>query len=333
MTVVDVHQHLWPAELVDRLRARRTPPYLRGWTLHTHGEPAFEVHPGHHDVAQRRAADALAGIDVACLSLSSPLGIEGLPRPEADVLLAAWHDGVRALPPEHCRGWASVPLFDPDLEALRGLLTEGFVGLQLPASALLTPAAWERAADVLAVAEAEGRPVFVHPGPVPAGPDPLPGWWGPVVGYVSQLQAAWWAWQAVRGRELFPSLRLVYAAGAGLAPVLHERHEARAGQRTTLDPDVFVDTSASGPQALDALVRVLGIDVLVLGSDLPYADPLPRVALERSMGEAATHAIRTANPARLLDGADRSRATGRTAGRTTGRTTSEKEDRRWRRAG
>ena len=30
---VDVHQHLWPAPLVDRLRARTRTPYLRGWTL------------------------------------------------------------------------------------------------------------------------------------------------------------------------------------------------------------------------------------------------------------------------------------------------------------
>ena len=31
---IDVHQHLWPDELVDRLRARSKAPYLRGWTLH-----------------------------------------------------------------------------------------------------------------------------------------------------------------------------------------------------------------------------------------------------------------------------------------------------------
>ena len=58
---------------------------------------------------------------------------------------------------------------------------------------------------------------------------------------------------------------------------------------------MYVDTSSYGPQALDALVRVLGIDVLALGSDRPYARPLDRL-----LGDAATHAIRVANPRRLL---------------------------------
>ena len=39
ITAIDVHQHLWPEELVDRLRARTTVPYLRGWTLYTAAEP------------------------------------------------------------------------------------------------------------------------------------------------------------------------------------------------------------------------------------------------------------------------------------------------------
>ena len=60
---------------------------------------------------------------------------------------------------------------------------------------------------------------------------------------------------------------------------------------------MFVDTSSYGPQALDALVRVLGIDVLVLGSDRPYAAPVDRL-----FGDAATNAIRIANPGRLLTG-------------------------------
>jgi hypothetical protein len=116
-----------------------------------------------------------------------------------------------------------------------------------------------------------------------------------VVGYVSQLQAAWWAWHAVGGRGLFPRLKVVFAAGAGLAPVHVERHGLRGGGRMVVDPDVFVDTSGTGTRALEALVRVLGIDVLTLGSDRPYGEPLPSF-----LGDAATEAVRVTNPARLL---------------------------------
>jgi hypothetical protein len=43
------------------------------------------------------------------------------------------------------------------------------------------------------------------------------------------------------------------------------------------------------------LVRVLGVDTLVLGSDRPYGEPLQDL-----LGAAATHAVRVTNPARLL---------------------------------
>ncbi len=292
-----MHQHLWPDELVDRLRARRKAPYLRGWTLHTDGEPPYDVDPAGHDVGARVARDRDAGVGTACLSLSAPLGIESLPRPEARQLISAWHDGARALP-DHFRAWASVPAWDDDVAGARTLLAEErFVGLQLPATDLLTPMAWERAARLLLVAELAGKPVFVHPGPEPrpALAGRLPDWWAPVVGYVSQLQAAWWAWLAVGGRGLFPRLKVVFAAGAGLAPVHVERHSLRGGRRMVVDPDVFVDTSGTGTRALEALVRVLGIDVLTLGSDRPYGEPL-----QTFLGDAATEAVRVTNPARLL---------------------------------
>jgi hypothetical protein len=83
-SAVDVHQHLWPAELVERLRARSRAPYLRDWTLFTDGEPPYDVDPQGHDVALRVAADRQTGVGSSCLSLSAPLGIERL-RPSTSV--------------------------------------------------------------------------------------------------------------------------------------------------------------------------------------------------------------------------------------------------------
>lgn len=45
MINVDVHQHLWTDSFVAALRARTEPPFLDGWTLHTAGEPPYEVSP------------------------------------------------------------------------------------------------------------------------------------------------------------------------------------------------------------------------------------------------------------------------------------------------
>ena len=319
-TTIDVHQHLWPEPLLDRLRARARAPYLRGWTLHTNGEPPFEVDPRDHAVDARVEVDERDGIDVAGLSLSAPLGIECLVRPEATALLDAWHAGVEELP-HHFRAWASVPVAEPDLDALATLLCrDRFLGLQVPATDLSSPAAWERAGALLEVVQAAGKPLLVHPGPEVARPlaGRLPDWWAPVVGYVAQLQSAWWGWHAARARQLFPSLRLVFAAGAGLAPVQQERYAARGGRPGPVDPDVYVDTSSYGPQGLDALVRVLGIDALVLGSDRPYGAPVDPV-----LGDAAIHAVRVVNPHRLLHGAAAAAPT----------STGEEEESSWRRAG
>jgi hypothetical protein len=296
---VDVHQHLWPPAFVEELRRRRTGPRLDGWTLHLPGEPPYDVRPGDHDVtgrARREQAEA----DLVLVSLSSPLGLEDMAGDEAGQLIDVWHQSAAGLPGPF-DAWAAARRIDPDPVALDRLLGNGFRGLQVPATWLASPGDLESVAELLAVAEARNRPVLVHPGPSgTVAAQGLPGWWPALVPYVAQLHAAWWTWH-VAGRSLLPDLRVCFAAGAGLAPVQHERLSARGGRLTgpgkPLDTGVFVDTSSYGPQAVDALVRVLGIDAIVLGSDRPYADPA-----SFGLGAAADHAITRTNPIRLLQG-------------------------------
>ena len=71
---------------------------------------------------------------------------------------------------------------------------------------------------------------------------------------------------------------------AGGAPLHAERLGARggpAGRSTTRN--LFYDTSSFGARALDAIVRAVGIDQLVYGSDRPVIEP-PSPEL---LGEAA----------------------------------------------
>ncbi|MGW1344501.1 amidohydrolase family protein [Kribbella sp. NPDC002412] len=291
--MIDVHQHLWPAEFVDRLRARRAAPYLDGWTLHTGTEAPYEVDPAAHAIDKRVALEQDVGTALAAVSLSSPLGVEQLGD---RALLDAWHLGAATLP-EPFKAWASVSLLEPDLQDLESLLSNGFLGVQLPAHVLGTPAGWAAQAELLATAERLNKPILVHPGA--AQPiDEAPGWWAPVVDYANQLQAAWWAWHAYGGRREFPQLRLCFVAAAGLAPVHHERLAARGGRLGTIDPNLYVDTSSYGPQGIDAVARVLGIDQVVHGTDRPYAG-----ITDHRQGAAATAVICHDNPHRLLYGA------------------------------
>ncbi|WP_406439554.1 amidohydrolase [Streptomyces sp. NBC_01613] len=293
--LTDVHQHIWPPALVELLRSRTTPPYLDGWTLHLSGEPPYGVDPADHDIAARTRLAADDGLDLALVSLSSPLGIEYLPPAQADPLLAAFHDGALALPAPF-GVWASACLSAADPEAVERELGRGCVGLQLPATAVLDAAGWAHSAPLLDVLTRHDKPLFIHPGPAPPA-DGAPPWWPALVPYLQQMHASWYAFRAF-GRARHPRLRVCFAALAGLAPLHGERLAARGGGRGEIDFDVFYETSSYGTRTVDVLVRAVGIDVVVSGSDRPYAPPvIPDLG-----ADAAVHALRTANPARLLHG-------------------------------
>jgi len=316
---LDVHQHLWPEPFLAVLRARREPPRLDRWTLHLPGEPPIAVQPADHDPCIR--AGWLRDESVtAVLSHSSPLGVENLPLAQSRRLLDAYHEGVVALtdvtgPEPRLGWWAALPretaLSDrvSSRRELCSLLDRGAAGLQLPAPWLGRPEEFVALRPLLATLQEADRPLFIHPGFVPPGfpatglggsrvgsAESQPRWWAPVVDYTAQMAAAWWSWHAL-ARSGLPTLRVCFAAGAGLAPVHQERLRARGGVVAATDPLTFVELSGYGPQAFDALLRVLGVDVLVSASDHPYA-----VALEIPTDPAANHALRHTNPHRLMSG-------------------------------
>lgn len=290
----DLHQHLWPASFLECLRERRSGPRLDGWELHLPGERVHLLDPSDHDPDARAALAAEDGDDLVCVAPSAALGLDRLPPSQAEELADAWLEGALALPAPF-RPWAMAGIQEPDPAALRDALERGAVGLEVGADALAAPDWIDRLAPLLDVLEAASSPLLVHPGP--AGGQDAPGrpdWWAPVVPYVAQLHAAWWAW-ADGGRARFPTMPVCFVALAGLGPLHGERQRARGGEGGAVDSLTFVETSSYGTLAIDAVIRVLGIDVVCHGSDRPYASPAPP-----ALGEAALNAIRSRNPGRLL---------------------------------
>jgi 6-methylsalicylate decarboxylase len=301
MTTVDVHQHLWPEPLLAALARRDRPPRLirrgDGWTLRMHGEGDWPVALADHDPELRLRALDGHGVDRAIVAPSVPLGMEALPADEAAPLIDAYHAGIAELP-RRFLGWAAVGLADPDPRALDDLLDRGFAGACIAADALSSPAGYAALAPVLAVLERRGAPLFVHPGPSPrtltaAHPAGAPPWWPAMTRYVASMNAAWHAF-AVAGRPAHPRLAVCFAMLAGLAPLHRERLTARGG-RAVADPLTFVDCSSYGPRAVDAVIRELGVDALVHGSDLPVVDDR-----DLALGAAVRVALHERNPARLL---------------------------------
>jgi hypothetical protein len=292
---IDIHQHLWPEPLLRGLERRREPPRLvragRGWALRLAGEAQAPVELDDHDPGRRAALAAADGFDRVLIAPSVPLGIEALPAGEAEPLLAAYHEGVAALPAPF-GAWAAV---GPDPAALAPLLDDGFAGACVSAGALGSRAGYERMAPVLELLERRDRPLLVHPGPATA-PRGAPAWWSALTSYVASMHTAWHAFLAW-GREAHPRLRVCFAMLAGLAPLHRERLTARGG-RAGSDAGVFLDVSSYGDRAVDAVVREIGVDQLVLGSDRPVV-----AHRELALGDAVRAAIHERNPERLLRGA------------------------------
>jgi 6-methylsalicylate decarboxylase len=284
--VIDIHQHVYPDAFVAALRARTRPPRIVGDELVLFGGDRWTVDP-----AMRCPEDRVAGHSLIAISPSAALGIDRLPAQDAAELAEAWLEGALELGGPFAV-WATAGIEDPDPDALTAALHRGAIGLEIAADVLAAPDGLDRLEPLL---DALGdRPVLVHPGPTAGQEAVRPCWWTPTVSYVSDLHAAWWAW-ADGGRARFPELPICFAALAGLGPLHGERQRARGGSAGTVDPLTFVETSSYGAQGVDAVMRVLGIDVICHGTDAPYA-----TAADLRLDPAALRALRQSNPARLL---------------------------------
>jgi predicted TIM-barrel fold metal-dependent hydrolase len=278
---VDVHQHIWTTALVDKLAERDSLPLVRrehGVTvLHSAGELPYVIDIESETPARRGACVREDGLDLALVAISTPIGIEALPRASALELINAHLDGVLSLPPEFA-AWGPIALDHAEPADVDKLLQRGCVGISIAAGAIARPDRLYRIGDVLERVAERGVPLLVHPGLAPgqqAGSADVdePIWWRPLTEHVSQMQAAWLTFASV-GRREFPDLKVVFAMLAGGAPLLTERLSARGGPPIELeDPNSFYETSSYGSAAVEMTARRVGELQLVYGSDRPVVEP------------------------------------------------------------
>ncbi len=284
-------------ELAGRSEPPRLRPDGRAWLLELPGEPPCHVDLADHDPVARAFEAERDGVGLVGIALSVPLGIELLPVAEAQPLLDAFHDGVAELG-DPFRFWAATALTAPGAGELEidGLLDRGALGATVPAAELATEVGLVRLSGLLDRLQARDVPLFVHPGPAPPAHRGAPPWWPAMTAYVADMHAAWHAW-AAWGRASHPRLRVLFAMLAGGAPLHAERLAVRGGPAHAVHDELtFFDVSSYGPRTVDAMLRVVGVDRLVFGSDRPVAEPPALGAL----GPSVAHALAEANPEHLL---------------------------------
>jgi predicted TIM-barrel fold metal-dependent hydrolase len=284
---IDVHQHLWSEPLVRALEERRELPFVRrehGLTvLFLAGERPYVIDLSGETAPRRAALVEDDGLDQALVCLSSPLGIESLPREQSLPLIDAYNDGALALD-EPFGVWGAIALDPADPDDVERALGRGCVGISLPAGALGSVESLARLHGVLSRLERADAPLLLHPGPGPGGhrrpgavvgepslADPL--WWSALTRYVSEMHAAWLAFVSA-GRAEHPQLRVIFTMLAGLAPLHAERLSARGGPASLRpDPLVFYETSSYGPSAVQQVAEIVGAGQLLYGSDRPVVEP------------------------------------------------------------
>jgi 6-methylsalicylate decarboxylase len=310
---IDIHQHLWTEPLVDALSRRNELPFVRDeqdlTLLYLAGEHPYVIDFDSETPIRRAEQVKRDGLDRALLCLSSPLGIETLPRKAATELIDAYLDGALSLG-EPFGVWGALALAGLAPDDVDSALARGCIGISLPAGALGSVSMLARIAPALERIQEHSAPLFIHPGPGAQLPipetslgDPL--WWPALTRYVAEMQAAWFVFATV-GRRRFPQLRVIFSMLAGLAPLQIERLLSRGGPAPReRDPLVFYDTSSYGSRAVSQLEQVVGGAQLVYGSDRPVVDPSYRGARDAQLFAGNAQRALSPTPRRL--GSRRSR--------------------------
>ncbi len=280
MPSFDVHQHLWPEELLAALANRREIPRIRGSMLEL-DEGRFEVDLDVHRLDRRLEQLDRDGVDVAIISLPPTMCWEA-----ARELAVAYHEGIERLVGEsqgRLRAFAC------------GECRPGYAGACISGRRLI--AGVNGLASELAEA---GQALFVHPGPPEPAPVDAPPWWAAIVDYTAQMQAAF-AWWITQGPGATHGVPIVFSILAGGSPIQLERLRGRGGpDAESLDPSFFLETASYGHRALELCLATYGVGQLLYGSDVPVVDSRPTLQALAGFGDALKDVVMTENPTALF---------------------------------
>src|SRR5438067_309523 len=287
----DVHTHHYPAayfELIERAGGDfsfATDPSGQR-IIRYRGSRFFGVTPPMTDPALRLRDMDRAGIGIAILSLSTPnvFFADGATQaPVARMVNDAYADLIAAHP-ERFKGFASIPMDDPDgavaelHRAIDELRLHGVILLSNIRGRPLTDPAYRpffEEADRMALC------ILLHP-MLPASADAFRDFvLGPLVGFPfdTTLAVARMCYAGML-REL-PNIRWIIAHAGGAIPYLAERldngYRDFAEDRAHLDdlPSVYLkrlyyDTVTFSPHVLRLLRDWVGADHMAMGSDYPH---------------------------------------------------------------
>jgi aminocarboxymuconate-semialdehyde decarboxylase len=300
--IIDFHNHYYPPEYLDALRAG--PTAAKVWT-DDEGNPVIGypgdynvVVRGHRDIAYRDEVLAREGVDRQVLTFTTP-GTHIEEPAQAVRLARIVNDAFAAVVRARGRftALATLPLNDPRASAAelgRAMDQLGMKGAMLFSNVNGVALADERFWPVYEAANERGAVLYIHPTNPVSVAAMTEYWLMPLVGFLfdTTLAAAHLVFSGVVDR--FPRIRWVLTHLGGAIPYLAERldrgYEAfpECREHVSRPPSAylqsfFYDTVNFDPRALRLAVDFAGPRHVLAGSDYPH-----RIGSLRGMRESLT---------------------------------------------
>jgi len=292
--MIDMHSHFLPYSWPDFAARFGTPdwPWMRhgraGEAMVMVGDREFRpVTAACWDPAVRLAAMDRDGVDVQIMSATPVLF--GYQRPAAQALECAriFNDAaleICAANPRRLKSLCQVPLQDTDLACreLSRAMDDGHLGVHIGNHVGMRDLNDEAIITFLQHCAAEDAAVFVHPWDMMA-PERMPRYmlpWLVAMPAETQLSILWLILSGAFER-LPRSLKLCFAHGGGSFPYLIGRVDNAWRHRDIVREDCprlpssylerfYVDAAVFSADALGFLVKTMGEDRVMLGSDYPF---------------------------------------------------------------
>jgi len=288
---LDLHTHFYPPIYFDRIRELPSEFSFAaspsGQTIITYrGARFFGVTPAMTDVSLRLEDMDRVGIDVEVVSLSTPnvFFADAQHQPEIARMVNDAYAELIALHPTRFKGFASIPMDDPDAalqelhRAINELKLNGVILLSNIGGKPLTSPEYR---PFFAEANRMKLCILLHP-MLPANAGPFREYvLGPIIGFMfdTTLAVARMCFDGLL-RE-FPDIRWIVAHLGGAVPYLMERMDNGWRDfpecRAKIDelPSAYLkrlyyDTVNFNPHMLMMVRDMIGSDRMVLGSDYPH---------------------------------------------------------------
>jgi aminocarboxymuconate-semialdehyde decarboxylase len=325
MTHIDIHAHWYPEEWIALLEAEG-PGIGAKIGRNERGHVTFAV-PQYKATFQRSYIDLVARlqamddarVDVHALSLTQPM-VYWAP-PEFGLKLARiYNDGLAAAHaryPDRYLGLATLPMQAPELaveEAQRASALPGIRGVYIATHVMGRNLDEPEFRPVFGCCEALGLPVFLHP-VNPVGGDRMRKYHlRNLIGNTTETGIA--AASLIFGGVLdaFPKLDVVLPHAGGVLTALIGRMDHGTTVRSELShmkrpPSSYLrrfhyDTISHDDVALMNLIRQVGVDRVLMGSDCPadmsYTQPVDVVDRLSALSRSERKAVLGGNAARLM---------------------------------